>query len=205
MSKLNLKGVLLYETVQAELANPFVRYKTHTDTLTNTSPYTLFTMITIPIQSSLLLLRAARLLPLLSNTASLMFSWDQHIFLHSFLWPPLTRSKADSNLPPYFKAFFPRGIVVIFTLYPLTLFSALANIYFLPSQALNKWYWAGLAFTFAHFLFAPPTQRLVKEIMHDTNKGNASKDMKVWLDWNMLRIWVADTPAWASFLMAALL
>jgi hypothetical protein len=56
-----------------------------------------------------------RLAPLITTTASLMFSVDEYFFLTIYLHPTL-QPKSNAILQKYFTLFFDRGILIILSL-----------------------------------------------------------------------------------------
>jgi hypothetical protein len=99
-----------------------------------------------------------RVAPLVTSTAALLFSVDQYVFLDTFL-APQHRHKANEIVPSYFKAFFSKGIVTIFTLYPLSIATGIGNYHANPNGAW-QWYAAGTALAAAHFAFVPIISKL---------------------------------------------
>jgi hypothetical protein len=62
-----------------------------------------------------------------------------------------------------------------------------------------KWYWAGLAFTLADFGFAPKALGLLAAIKKGEPKGNATESMRQWIAMHLLRVVVANFPAFVCF------
>ena len=145
-----------------------------------------------------------RLAPIITSTASLTFAHDQDLFFRPFIHES-QRQKSNAFLPGWSKEALPRAFWVIFALYPTTAALTLTNIYTGDAGEARKFYWAGLAFTFGHFLFGMKALRLLDAIENDKSKGNSTQDMKSWLDNNTLRSFSVDLPGWISFICAAMI
>lgn len=154
-----------------------------------------------------LTLKILRLTPLISSTVNLMWAVDEYMFLSSWLSPSY-RDQANALLPDWFATWSRMGSLVLFSSFPFSLGSGIANV--LTSRETNaasgalKWYWAGLIFTFAHFLFAPKALKLLAAIRHGEPKGNATESMRLWIAMHSIRIAVADLPAFLAFATALL-
>lgn len=146
------------------------------------------------------LLRAA---PLITSTVSLVFSFDQHLFLDVFL-APHHREQADGLVSSYFKTLFPRGLAVIFTSYPLSIACGACNLYAAP-QTAYPWFAAGTALALAHFAFVPKIMWRVKAVYEsDEKKSRATDDLAGWLNVHIVRSLAVDLPAWLCFATACL-
>ena len=147
-----------------------------------------------------------RLAPALTSTATLIFGHDHDLLMQPFL-DESARDKSNAVLPHWIKPYMARAVYFVFTVYPLTASLAIANALTRnPSnETATTWYWAGLAFTLGHFAFAKRALDAMNAISADESKGNSTKDLKKWLDNNLLRSLSVDLPGWASFVVAALL
>ncbi|KAL6713689.1 hypothetical protein ACLMJK_009154 [Lecanora helva] len=152
------------------------------------------------------LLTLLRLAPLITSTASLTYAHDTNLFFRIFLSPTYSPPEANLILPPWFKTYMKRGVVPIITLYPLSLISAGANIYFTEASragAAAMWYGLGFGFTVGHFLFARWAVRLLVAVAGDESKGKCTEDLREWLGMHLWRSLSVDGPGWVCFLMAA--
>ncbi|KAI1809043.1 hypothetical protein GGS20DRAFT_573784 [Poronia punctata] len=140
-----------------------------------------------------------RLAPVVTSTMAMRFSHDQSLFLR--LFPGLNR--ANEIIPPYFKAFFTKGIWEIGALYTLTTATGISNIYVRPNTAW-KWYAAGTAFAFFHMAFVPLIMYKIKALVDNEPKGQGLVSLREWLRVHKVRSWLADVPAWACFMVACL-
>ncbi|KAI0448935.1 hypothetical protein F5B21DRAFT_496011 [Xylaria acuta] len=143
-----------------------------------------------------------RIAPVLTSTMAMRFSHDQWLFLDNFLAPGV-RERANEIVPPYFKAFFMKGIWEIGILYTLTTATGISNICSKPNGAW-KWYAAGTALAFSHMAFVPFIMYEVKGLIDDEPKGHGNETLRKWLNVHTLRSWAADIPAWACFVVACL-
>ena len=150
-------------------------------------------------------LKLLRLAPLITSTATLMYAHDQHLFFGTWIHDSY-RKEANTFLPRWFKICLQRAIVIIFTFYPVTMILAGANIYTGDStnSKATYFYWAGLSFTFGHFLFGKWAMRLLGAIENDESKGNSVADMRSWLAMNMIRSVTVDFLGWLNFLLAVM-
>lgn len=150
----------------------------------------------------LLPLKLLRLSPFFSATINLMWAADEYMFLSSWLSPSY-RNQANALLPAWFATWGPMGTLVLFSSFPFSLCTGIANI--LTSRETSrlndasKWYWAGLAFTLAHFGFAPKALGLLAAIRKGEPKGNATESMRQWIAMHLLRVAIADFPAFVFF------
>ncbi|RDW71018.1 hypothetical protein BP6252_07581 [Coleophoma cylindrospora] len=151
----------------------------------------------------LVLLRVA---PLITSTASLMFAADEHFFLTKFLAPE-DREKSNAILPGWFSRMFHSGVIIVIGLNTLTTGTSIANLVF-KSESLastgRQFYTAGLAFGLAHYLFVPIIAYPIRDIVEDRSHGESTKDLKKWIDINLLRTLTVDLSCWASFFAAVL-
>ena len=165
--------------------------------------------------------------PLLSSTASLIFTFSEDIFLRGFVHASPTpaevqlRHHANRILPTHLNHFFRPGLTIIFTTYPLSIATAAANIARHDTQvnisglgatakAAAGFYIAGLAFSVLHFPFGPTAMRYIKQMREDQGVEGKEKEDNVaimgkWLKINAIRGAVADFPAWACYFVAFVL
>lgn len=154
-------------------------------------------------------LKLLRLAPLVTTTSSLTFAWDEHWYLSGFLRPE-HRQHSEAMLPSYFRRFFEQGIYIIAGLNMLTIGTSIANLLLIdrdaPSHAPSGkcFYWAGLSFTIAHFIFAPLVAYPIRDIIEDRSQGKSTGILKRWLEIHHIRVLVVNLPGWASFLAAVL-
>ena len=152
-------------------------------------------------------LNLLRLAPVLTSTANLVYAHDENLFLSSWVQPNY-RDSANSLLPSWFSHFCPRALLVILIGFPASLVSAISNIYIenwaLHGNGAKRWYWAGVAFTLAHFVYGRTALRLLDDIQEDRPKGNSTASMEKWLRMHRMRTFTADVPAWICFLVGFL-
>ncbi|KAL6849443.1 mRNA splicing protein [Amphichorda felina] len=171
---------------------------------------------------------ALLLLPLVSSTSTLLFSFDQHSFLSVLTHPALVQNQgASSNavISPYFSLFFPRGLVRVVTFLGVTTWSSVGCIYssrvLLRSKGSLAWYAGAAALAVGHLLFVPVIAQSVKSILDNkggdvavgdageavgdakNNKKKSNVDyMKDWLRVNMVRTLTTDLGAWVCAVIA---
>ena len=152
-------------------------------------------------------LNLLRLTPVLSSTANLMYAHDENLFLSSWVQPSY-RERANSLLPSWFSHWCPRALLVILVGFPASMVSGISSVSIkswpLQENGAHKWYWAGIAFTFAHFIYGPRALRLLDDIQEDRPKGNSTTSMEKWLKMHRMRTFTADIPAWVCFLVGFL-
>lgn len=153
-------------------------------------------------------LKLLRLFPVISSTVNLMWAYDEYAFLSSWMNPPY-RTQADILLPHWFKNWLQKGTWLPLGLsFPMSIGVGLANIFThgesLQANGALKWYWLGVGFTAAHFLYGPKAMRLLTDIQAGGSDGKATKPMGEWLTMHLTRIITADLPAFVCFTVAAL-
>lgn len=148
-----------------------------------------------------------RILPVLSTSSYLTFTAAEDLYFRPYLLPSVVPA-ADNVLPQYITAWYSSGMVLIFTIYPLTWVSAIAN---LPvdglvhkSLAAFILYALGLAFSIGHMLWGPRAMRLLNSIKSKEGMGS-TEIVRVWCRMNIIRGLLVDIPAWGCFLAAFLL
>ncbi|KAJ7504390.1 hypothetical protein B0H11DRAFT_515606 [Mycena galericulata] len=151
-------------------------------------------------------LKLLRIFPVISSTVNLMWAYDEYAFLSSWMNTSY-RAQADALLPHWFKTWMYTGTWLPAISFPMSIGVGLANIYrnreSLPTDAL-KWYWLGVGFTAAHFLYAPKAIRLLSAIQAGGSDGKTTKPMGEWLNMHITRLMTADLPAFICFTVAAL-
>ncbi|EJP61201.1 hypothetical protein HC256_009840 [Beauveria bassiana] len=148
-----------------------------------------------------------RIAPLLSTSAYLTFTAAEDLYFKPYLDPSVAKA-AEALLPAYIAIWYSRGMVLIFTIYPLTWCTAIAN---LPVDKLVQQskpafilYILGLAFSLGHMLWGPRAMSLLNSIKE--KKGQGSTDIvRVWCRMNLTRGLLVDVPAWGCFLAAFLI
>ncbi|OBT71248.1 hypothetical protein VF21_09483 [Pseudogymnoascus sp. 05NY08] len=151
-----------------------------------------------------LLLKLLRITPLISSTANLMWAADEYMFLSSWL-SPAYRVQANALLPAWFATWGKKGSHVLFSSFPLSLVAGILNIFTSEDVTGKMWYGAGVAFTFAHFLYGKKALRLLAAIRNGEPKGNATESMREWIEMHLFRVVTADAPAFVSFAGALLM
>ncbi|KAI0551295.1 hypothetical protein F4679DRAFT_582772 [Xylaria curta] len=150
-----------------------------------------------------------RVAPVVLSSASLMLSWVQTILFASFLTPALRNDPSHPSgvlLPRYIPALLKRGLYGIFLTYPPTLILSFVNGF---ATYRNPWiarlYLAGGVLSLGHFVWAPPTQRLLAKIKNakDAPVSN-EKDVERWLGLHNTRTLVVNLPAHLCLLGATL-
>ena len=159
---------------------------------------------TMTTQTGLNLLRLA---PVLSSTAVLMYAHDEDLFYSCWVQPHY-REKANALLPSWFTYNMKRALWVVLTGFSFSFVSGISNIYTSRLALLNsgasKWYWAGVSFTMAHFLFGRTALGLLSDIQEDRPKGNSTTSMEKWLRMHRVRTLAVDLPAWICFIVGFL-
>lgn len=147
---------------------------------------------------------ALRAAPLVSSTCTLLYAWDQHLFLSNFNLPE-TRAPGKAVISPYFKAFFRRAIWQVVGFITVTASTSLLNLYTgrssLNARGSASWYTAGAALSAGHLLFvpfiAPKVQSLVENTEEDSNGA-----LDRWLSINAVRSLTVDLAAWVACVVA---
>ncbi|KAJ7765417.1 hypothetical protein DFH07DRAFT_916324 [Mycena maculata] len=152
-------------------------------------------------------LKLLRLFPVISSTVNLMWAHDEYAFLSSWMSSSY-RAQADTLLPSWFKTWLQKGVwFPLGVSFPATVAVGLANIFTdragLEAVGALKWYWMGVGFTVAHFLYGPKAMRLLAAIQAGGQDGKATKPMGEWLRMHLTRIIIADLPAFICFTVAA--
>lgn len=136
-----------------------------------------------------------------------MWAFDEYAFLSSWM-DPSYRAQADTLLPAWFKTWLSKGTWVLITGFPMSFGAGIANTFThragLQTAGALKWYWLGVAFTAAHFLYAPTAIRLLKAIQAGHPDGQTTKSMGEWLRMHFVRTVITDLPAFVCFTIATL-
>lgn len=151
---------------------------------------------------------ALRAAPLVSSTCTLLYAYDQHLFL-GLLNRPETRQQSRPLLPAYFRSLFRQGVVFVVAMLAVTTWSSVANLYAgrpsLRAKGSLWWYVAGAALSSSHLLFIPGIAPSVKRIWEA--KGGDGEDVNgaldEWLGVNKLRMLTVDLAAWVACVVAA--
>ncbi|KAF4120575.1 hypothetical protein GMORB2_3013 [Geosmithia morbida] len=122
--------------------------------------------------------------PLVSSTASLLFAWDQHLFLsllaHPTIAEPVTagpepHAGTNALLPPYFRRFFRRGLGRVVTFLAVTTWSSLGAVHhfgpLLRSKGSLGWYVGAASLAVGHLLFVPAVAYPIKSISENEGGG----------------------------------
>lgn len=155
------------------------------------------------------------LAPLVSTTASLLFSIDQQTFLSYLVHPTLARHPtAPSNalLPAYFKNFFIPGLSRVLTFLTITTTTTVYGLIKYKPLLLAKrsgwWYVGAASLAIGHLGFVPLVAHRLQSIMDDeggdgdlemqkVKGGKTNVDtLKEWLAVNLVRTWTVDVGAW---------
>jgi hypothetical protein len=156
----------------------------------------------------LLPLKCLRILPLISSTINLMWAADEYMFLSSWLVPAY-QPQADSLLPAWFSTWGPMGSRVLFSSFPFSISSGIANLltakWTLKASGALKWYRGGLLFTFVHFWYAPKALGLLGRIRRGEPEGRPTESMRAWIEMHLWRTLTADGPAFLCFAMGAVM
>ncbi|KAI1176463.1 hypothetical protein F4777DRAFT_268565 [Nemania sp. FL0916] len=147
-----------------------------------------------------------RIAPLLASTACVTYTGAEDIYLRPFgNFRSDLRREANLIVPAYKDRWFPPSLAVIFTLYPLAIGTAIANVLTegnlevpgdlgVGQQLTSYFYLAGALFSTLHFAFGPRDLAIVKR-MNEKEKDN-SKAMADWVRMNLVRGAIAEVPSW---------
>ncbi|KAF8216542.1 hypothetical protein K438DRAFT_1797406 [Mycena galopus ATCC 62051] len=153
-------------------------------------------------------LKLLRLSPIISSTTSLVWAYDEYTFLGAWTNPQY-RTQADALLPSWFKTWAPNGTLVLFSSFPMSLITGIANAYThsasLQATGALPFYWLGVFFALAHFFYGRVALRLLKAIREGEPEGKTTKSMGDWLRMHSARTFTTDLPAFISFTIAAVL
>lgn len=142
-----------------------------------------------------------RVLPLLNTTSYLTFTIAEDFYFKPYLEPSAV-GVADHLLPSYISV-CNRVMVLIFTIYPLTWCTAIANLpvahLWKTSVAAFVLYLLGLLFSIAHILWGPHAMNFLNSIKKQDSSGS-TEIVRRWCRMNLIRGGLVDVPAWGCFL-----
>jgi len=109
--------------------------------------------------------KALLLAPLASSTASLVFGWDQHLFLSLLTAAP----HGEAVLPGYWRALFPRGVAQVLALLSVTA-GASAGAAWAHGGLLRRtgslgWYAAAGVLALGHLGFVPAVAGRIRDLL----------------------------------------
>jgi hypothetical protein len=143
-----------------------------------------------------------RVLPLLTTSSYLTFTIAEDLYFKPYLEPSVVGA-ADHLLPSYITVWYNRGMFLIFTIYPLTWCTAIANLpvahLWKTSVAAFVLYLLGLLFSIAHMLWGPHAMNLLNSIKKQDSSGS-TEIVRRWCRMNLIRGGLVDVPAWGCFL-----
>ncbi|KAK2745273.1 hypothetical protein FQN57_003968 [Myotisia sp. PD_48] len=159
-------------------------------------------------------IRLLRLAPLITSTASAMYSTSELIMNSAFIQPTVRR-EADTVLPHWFKTVFDRAVKVVVGLITITSSTAIANIYLsyrdngledgiLSLPFSTKMYALGVTCALGHLTFIPWVSQPIQHLMENTSKRGATLEMQDWLSVHRIRWAIMDVPASLAFMLAIL-
>ncbi|KAG5977302.1 hypothetical protein E4U55_006892 [Claviceps digitariae] len=154
--------------------------------------------------------KALLLAPLVSSTCSLLYAWDQHLFLSHLTHPELCH-RSNAILPIYWRVMFPWGITQVVSLLGATTWASVGAMVWhrslLQKRGSLLWYAGAAGLAVAHLLFVPLVAPLIKYMMDD--EGGRPLEWKRaepgirnveaqerWLRYNMTRLLTTDLGAW---------
>ena len=149
---------------------------------------------------------ALRAAPLISSTCTLLYAWDQHLFLTNFNLAE-TRKLSTPLVSPYFKAFFRRAIYQVLGFLAVTASTSVANLY-TRRAALDArgsaawWYTAGALLAGGHLVFVPFIAPSVKDLIEGKDGEEANDTLDRWLSVNAVRGLTVDLGAWVACAIA---
>ncbi|KAJ6438365.1 alpha glucosidase II [Purpureocillium lavendulum] len=177
---------------------------------------------------------ALLLAPLATSTASLVFGWDQHLFLSLLAASP----QGEAALPGYWRALFPRGVTQVFALLGATAGAsagaAWAHGALLRRRGALGWYAAAGLLALGHLAFVPAVAGRIKDMTEadtdaaadvnvgaegtTTEKAEAETEaqdnkrgrpdvvrlQREWLRVNLVRTLTTDLGAWVCAFVAAI-
>ncbi|KAH9905361.1 hypothetical protein F4778DRAFT_705269 [Xylariomycetidae sp. FL2044] len=148
--------------------------------------------------SSSSLLVALHLVPVISSTSSLWYAWDQYEQLTLFRHKEM-KSLSNQVIPPYFTAFFKRGVPRALGLLATTTLSCASILRYSSEVSREKgafpWYVAALALAVSHLAWAPSVIPHVKAIENDAKEKNLVH-LEHWLRLHVWRSLTVDIGAW---------
>ncbi|KAI1461937.1 hypothetical protein F4805DRAFT_188413 [Annulohypoxylon moriforme] len=153
-----------------------------------------------------------RVAPLLASTSYITFTVSEDIYLRPLgsLRPDL-RQETNRVIPAHRDRWEPPGLAMIFTLYPLGIGTAIANLVSKhgsldisgasgSNQRIAGYlYAAGAVFGALHFAFGPSDLAILKRIS-EKDKNN-EKTMAEWVRMNLIRGFCAEFPSWVCYFL----
>ncbi|PKS06049.1 hypothetical protein jhhlp_007883 [Lomentospora prolificans] len=153
---------------------------------------------------------ALRAAPLVSATCTLLYAWDQHLFL-SILNQQKTRQHSKSIIGPYWAALFPKGLPMVLGFIAVTSSTAFANIYkhgrVLKARQSYGWYVAGAILSLSHLVFVPFVAPKIQKIVapkEDEKDVDPNDQLDQWLSVHAFRSLTVDLAAWVAVSVAVL-
>ncbi|KAL0944801.1 uncharacterized protein CTRU02_202688 [Colletotrichum truncatum] len=145
---------------------------------------------------------ALRAAPLVSSTCTLLFAWDQNLFL-GMLNAPNTRKKSTPVLQSYFQTFFPRGLTMVLGFIAVSATTAVANLRLNPNLLRAKgtfwWYAAGASLSLGHLVYVPFVAPKLQALMEAKEDTDLNDTLDSWLSLNWQRLLTTDLGAWIAF------
>lgn len=149
-----------------------------------------------------------RISPLILSSASVMFSWAQDIAFKAFLHSSLRTDPTHPSgkiLPRYLPAFMKPGLWGIgLTFLPSTALCVVNGMSGQSREARNL-YFAGAAFSIAHFCWGPSMFRILARIGDAKTAGVANEAaLESWLPRHHQRTLLVNIPAFLCIFAATL-
>ncbi|KJZ70749.1 hypothetical protein HIM_09882 [Hirsutella minnesotensis 3608] len=156
---------------------------------------------------------ALLLAPLVSSTGSLLFAWDQHLFLSTLIKPELADGgHSEAVLGPYWRALFPAGLSQVVGLLSVTTWTSVGAIAacrgLLQRRGAASWYAAAVALAVGHLLYVPLVARRIEFMSAEESSEHGRRGktrvqvQREWLTVNLVRMLTTDLGAWACCLVA---
>ncbi|KAH9988771.1 putative integral membrane protein [Xylariaceae sp. FL0662B] len=147
------------------------------------------------------------LIPIISTTCSLWYSWDQYEFLTLFRKSDL-RPLSNKLLPSYFTSFFNRGAPRVLGLLATTAISCDIILRYSPAATLHNtgafpWYIAGFSFALGHPSWVPFIRPVIQNLQEDAKDKNVA-ELERWLHIHTWRTLTVDLAAWACCIVATI-
>lgn len=149
-----------------------------------------------------------RISPLVLSSASLIFSWAQHISLGAFLHHSLRNGPTRPSgkiLPHYLPAFMKPGIWGIGLTYIPATIICIVNAVSGQSRATCQMYFAGGLLSIAQFSWGPSMFVILRRIQDPKTAGLPNeKALELWLSKHHHRTYLVNEPAFLVILAATL-
>ncbi|KAL2104999.1 hypothetical protein VUR80DRAFT_9180 [Thermomyces stellatus] len=147
---------------------------------------------------------ALRTAPLVSSTCTLLFAWDQHLFLSNLNLPD-TRALSKPVVRPYFRCLFRRSIAQVLGFVAVTAAASAANLRAhrpsLSARGSAPWYAAGALLAAGHLLFVPIIAPRVRALVQDA-EVDPNDVLDKWLSVHAVRSLTVDLAAWVACAVA---